>query len=47
MMQLVQKNKRAKLEENESALAIKELALRMKIRIEPDLIDTDANEFKK
>ena len=46
-MQLVQSNKRAKLEEKESALAIKELALRLKIRIEPDLIDTEAKEYQK
>ena len=38
-MKLVQTNKRAKLEEKESALAIKEMALRLKIRIDPDLDD--------
>jgi len=44
MMQLVQTNKRAKLEMRESALEIKEIALRLKIQLSPDLPDVEAKE---
>ena len=47
LMQLVQTNKRAKLEVKESARSIKNMALRLKIRIEPDLSDTEAEEYQK
>ena len=47
LRQLAQTNKRAKILEQKSAVALKALAHRMQLRFEPGFPDEDALAFKK